>query len=67
MTTEIITLKQVCKELKLDPREARERLRAAAGDQKRFPTLAKTHRPSAPWNWVEGSAGAKEARQALTR
>lgn len=27
---DIITLKQLCTELKLDPREARERLRSAA-------------------------------------
>ena len=38
---DIITLKQLCAELKIDPREARERLRAAARDAKKHPELAK--------------------------
>ncbi len=59
---DIITLKQLCTELKLDPREARERLRSAARDSKKHPELAKMHKPRAPWNWVKGSVGEKEAR-----
>ena len=43
---DIITLKQLCAELKIDPREARERLRAAARDAKKFPEIAKMHKPS---------------------
>ncbi len=35
--TDIITLKQLCAELKLDPREAHERLRSAARDPKQNP------------------------------
>jgi hypothetical protein len=62
MTTEIITLKQLCTELKLDPREARERLRTAARNVKKHPELAKLHKPRTPWQWVKGSAGEKEAR-----
>ncbi len=46
--TDIITLKQLCAELKLDPREARERLRSAAHDPKKHPELAKLHKPRAP-------------------
>lgn len=61
-TPEIVTLKQLCAELKVDPREARERLRAAAGDAKKNPELAKMHKPRTPWQWVQGSAGEKEAR-----
>ena len=38
---DIITLKTLCEELKIDPREARERLRAAASDAKASPELAK--------------------------
>ncbi len=60
--TDIITLKQLCTELKLDPREAREHLRSAARDPKMHPELAKMHKPRAPWSWVKGSAGEKEAR-----
>lgn len=62
---DIITLKQICTELKLDPRESRERLRAAARDAKTYPELAKTHKARAPWTWVKGSAGEKEARVAV--
>jgi hypothetical protein len=63
--TEIITLKQLCTELKLDPREARERLRSAARDSKKHPELAKLHKPRTPWQWVKSSAGEKEARGCL--
>lgn len=58
----ITTLRQICAELNTDPREARERLRAAARDTKKHPELAKLHKPRAPWSWVKGSAGEKEAR-----
>lgn len=63
--TDIITLKQICTELKLDPRESRERLRAAARDAKAYPELAKTHKARALWTWVKGSAVEKEARVAV--
>jgi hypothetical protein len=62
---DIITLKQLCTELKLDPSEARERLRAAVRDAKKHPELAKLHKPRTPWSWVKGSAGEKEARAVL--
>lgn len=65
-TFEIVTLKQLCDELKLDPREAREKLRAAARDPKKHPELTKLHKPRAPWSWVKGSAGEKEARSMLS-
>lgn len=60
MTTEIITLKQLCKELKLNPYDARKSLRAAASDRKKHPELAKIHKPRTPWRWLKGSAAAKE-------
>lgn len=59
--TEIITLKQICEELKIDPREAREKLRTAARDKKNYPALA-AHKPRTPWQWVIGSDGEKEAK-----
>ena len=59
---EIITLKALCAELKIDPKEARERLRGAVRDQKEHPELAKSHKPRAPWQWLKGSAGEKEVR-----
>ncbi len=60
--TEIVTLKQLCVELKIDPREARERLRTAARDAKKHPEIAKAHKPRTSWQWVKGSAGEQEAR-----
>lgn len=62
---EIVTIKLLCKELKLDPRDAREQLRAAARDGKKNPELAKLHKPRTPWQWIKGSAAEKEARAAL--
>ncbi|WP_164658420.1 hypothetical protein [Tropicibacter sp. Alg240-R139] len=62
---DIITLKALCEELKIDPREARERLRAAVSDAKANPELAKARKPRAPWQWVKGSKSLAEARKAL--
>ncbi|MDP1670682.1 MAG: hypothetical protein Q8L63_01220 [Alphaproteobacteria bacterium] len=64
--SDIIILKQLCAALKLDRREARERLRSAARDPKKHPELAKLHKPRAPWSWVKGSVGEKEARVVLS-
>ena len=61
---EMITLKQLCNELKVDPREAREKLRLAARDAKKNPELAKSHQPGHSWEWPN-SAALKEARMAL--
>jgi hypothetical protein len=63
---DIITLKALCEELKIDPREAREKLRAAVGDPKANPELAKARKPRTPWQWLKGSQAEKEARQSLT-
>ena len=63
--TDIITLKALCEELKIDPREARERLRAAVSDAKANPELAKARKPRTAWQWVKGSAAAKEAKRVL--
>jgi len=64
--SEIITLKALCEELKIDPREARERLRAAVSDAKANPDLAKARKPRTPWQWVKGSAAEKAARSILS-
>lgn len=63
---DIITLKTLCDDLKLDPREARERLRAAASDAKANPELSKARKPRTPWQWVKGSVAEKEARKVLS-
>ncbi len=54
--TDIVTLKAICEELKIDPREARERLRAAASDAKANPELAKARKPRTSWQWVNPSS-----------
>jgi len=46
---EVVTLKQLCAELKVHPREARERLRLAVRDVKKSPELAKAHKPGRAW------------------
>jgi hypothetical protein len=60
-----VSLKAICIELKLDPRIAREKLRLALRDSKKFPELAKAHKPRSAWEWLKGSAAEKEARAAL--
>ena len=62
---DIITLKTLCEELKIDPRDARERLRAAVSDAKANPKLAKARKPRTPWQWVKGSVAEKEAKRVL--
>jgi hypothetical protein len=60
-----VSLKAICIELKLDPRIAREKLRLAVRDAKKFPELAKAHKPRSAWEWPKGSPAEKEARTAL--
>ncbi|RBW57975.1 hypothetical protein DS909_07485 [Phaeobacter gallaeciensis] len=64
---DIVTLKALCEELKIDPREAREKLRAAVGDAKANLELAKARKPRTPWQWIKGSAAEKEARAAIAK
>ena len=49
---ELVTLKQLCTELKIDPREARERLRLAVRDANKTPELAKSHKPGHASEWL---------------
>ena len=61
-----LSLKAICAELKIEPRVAREKLRAAVLEPKKYPELAKGRKPRQPWEWVKGSNAEKEARAALT-
>ena len=61
-----VTLKQLCAELKIDPREARERLRLAVRDAKKNPELAKSHKAGHAWEWAKNAPALKEVRAALT-
>lgn len=60
-----VTLKAICTELKLDPRLAREKLRIAVRDAKKFPDLAKARKPRTAWEWPKGSPAEQQARAAL--
>jgi hypothetical protein len=63
--TDVVTLKQLCTELKIDSHDAREKLRFASRDPKKYPELNKAHKPRQPWEWMKDSAALKEARVAL--
>lgn len=63
---QMVALKAICGELKIDPRLAREKLRIAVREAKKFPDLAKAHKPRAAWEWVKGSPAEKEARAAIS-
>lgn len=65
MTDKTITLKQICKEHKLCPRLSRMLLREAAKDEKKYPNLAKHHKPRSAWIWEKGSKTHDEALNAL--
>ena len=62
---EMVTLKQLCTELKVDLREAREKLRLAVRDAKKNPELAKSHKPGHTWEWLKNSPALKEVRTVL--
>ncbi|MDF1671539.1 MAG: hypothetical protein P1U83_18235 [Roseovarius sp.] len=59
---EAITLKELCEELKLDPRLTRMKLREAA---KNNPDLAAIHKPRTQWRWLKGSTEDKSIRAAV--
>jgi len=61
-----VSLKAICSEMKLDARIAREKLRIAVREAKKFPELAKAHKPRSAWEWLKGSPAEKEARAALS-
>jgi len=65
LTIEEISLKQICKERRLDPRLSRMLLREAAKDTKKNPNLAKGRAARAPWSWQKGSKALEEALAVL--
>ena len=62
----LITLDQLAKELKVNPRDARMLLRLAAKQKELYPNLGKDHVARQPWQWTPGSKALAEARKALT-
>lgn len=63
--TDLTTLKNLCDDLKVSPREARTRLRAAVKDAKNFPALTGAYKPGSLWQWPKGSDAEAEARKAV--
>ena len=63
---DVISLDQLAKEMKLNPRDARMLLRLAAKQTKLYPTLGKEHVARQPWSWAPGSKALDEARKALS-
>jgi hypothetical protein len=57
-----VSLKAICSELKRDPRVAREKLRIAVREAKKYPELAKAHKPRSAWEWPKASPAEKGAR-----
>jgi hypothetical protein len=64
-TKNIIELRTLCFEHKIDPRDARVKLRLAVKDANKFPELAKTYKPRQPWQWGKDSTAHKEAVKAI--
>lgn len=60
---ETVTLKEICKERKLDPRLSRMLLREATKNITKYPNLAKNRKARTPWIW---STGSQELEEALT-
>jgi hypothetical protein len=61
-----VTLSDLCASLKVEPYDARIKLRAAVKDPKKYPELAKSHAPKKAWQWPKGSPAIAEARKVLS-
>jgi hypothetical protein len=61
----LIPLKQLCEELSITPKDAREKLRFAVKSPDKFPVLAKEHKPKMAWQWLSDSQAYEEARVVL--
>ena len=61
-----IALADLCKEVKINPREARMMLRLAVSKKDEYPALTEAHVPRQPWQWLAGSKALEEAKTALT-
>src|SRR5258708_32011527 len=62
-----VSLKAICSEMKLDLRVAREKLRLAVREAKKYPELAKQHKPRSAREWLKGSLAEREARSPTIR
>lgn len=60
-----IMLADLCKEVKMNAREARMLLRLAVSKKGEYPALTEAHVPRQPWQWLAGSKALEEAKKAL--
>ncbi len=60
-----IMLADLCKEVKMNPRDARMLLRLAVSKKGEYPALTEAHVPRQPWQWIEGSKALEDAKKAL--
>ena len=65
--SDVVTLEQLAREMKIPPRDARMLLRLAAKQTKFYPALGKEHVARQPWSWTPGSKALDEARKALAQ
>ena len=61
----LVSLSDLCTELKVKPREARMMLRLAVSKKGEYPALTEAHVPRQPWQWGKGSKALTEAKKAL--
>ena len=61
-----ISLADLCKKLKIKPRDARMLLRLAVSKKDEFPALTEARVARQPWQWIAGSHALEEAKKALT-
>lgn len=62
---ETIMLADLCKEVKMNPREACMLLRLAVSKKGEYLALSEAHVPRQPWQWLAGSKALEEAKEAL--
>jgi hypothetical protein len=60
-----ITFDELCREMKISPRDARMLLRLAAKQKGTYPNLGKDHVARQPWQWATDSKALAEAKKAL--
>jgi hypothetical protein len=63
-TDDSVSLKSICASMKVDPKEARTKLRGA--DAKEFPQIAK-HKAGHVWSWPKNSPALKGVRALLAK
>lgn len=61
----MVTLDALCREMKVNPRDARMMLRLAAKQKGQYPNLGKEHVARQPWAWTPGSKALAEAKKAI--